>query len=458
MPQKKENVEFWAKVKLLAQQNLKPGAYDYFIEPAKLWDIENDVAKIVVESSLHKGFWESQTDLITAAGFEIFGRPIDYQLFSSDELDEFPESSSSNLTEIREPNATFVTANSAPEITGINPEYTFETFIQGPGSKFTYAAAVAVSDNPGKLYNPLFIHGGPGLGKTHLMHAIGNEILKDNPNARVKYVSAEGFVSAYVDASRNKTFEAFENTYRNLDLLLLDDIQFFKEQTGTIQEFFETFNILHSKDAQIVVVSDRPPEELNNLEERLISRFSWGLTTDITAPDYETRMAILLNKAEYSEVNFPTETLSYIAGQIDSNVRALEGALNRVEFVAKTNNVQNVDIDTASEALKTLKKSAAQTASNLTVDKIQDIVAKAYQVTANDLKGSKRNKEITTARQIAMYLSREMLALSLPAIGASFGGKDHTTVIYANKQISEKLKNDVELQKTIDDIKRKLNA
>lgn len=286
------------------------------------------------------------------------------------------------------------------------------------------------------------------------MHAIGNEILKDNPHSKVKYVSAETFVNDYVNATRKGQMAKFEETYRNLDILLLDDVQFFSDKEGTQNEFFNTFNTLHDRGAQIVLTSDRIPQELNKLEERLVTRFSWGLTTDITAPDYETRMAILQTKSESSNLEFPQETLSYIAGQIDSNVRELEGALNRVEFVAKTNNQTVVNIDTASEALRSLKSNTQQPLSNLTVKKIQDEVAKYYHVSTTDLIGPKRPKEIAFPRQIAMYLIRELLALSLPAIGNEFGGRDHTTVMYAHKQITEKMKNDIDVQKDIDAIKR----
>ncbi|MQW22659.1 MULTISPECIES: chromosomal replication initiator protein DnaA [unclassified Lactococcus] len=454
MPLLKENHEFWTRVKELAQKNIKSGAYEYFIDPAQLMSIENDTANILVESSFHKDYWRKQSDLISTAGFEVFGKPISYALYAKDEL------STNELNKLsQEPEEDILPAKNnmalSPVLTGLNGKYTFENFVQGPGNRWTLAAAVAVADKPGDTYNPLFIYGGAGLGKTHLMHAIGNEILTDNPNAKVKYVSSENFVNDYVNATRKNQMENFEHTYRNLDLLLLDDVQFFSDKEGTKTEFFNTFNTLYEKGAQIVLTSDRIPQELNNLEERLVSRFSWGLTTDITAPDYETRMAILLIKSEASNLDFPSETLSYIAGQIDSNVRELEGALNRVEFVANANNVTRVDIETASQALRSLKSQANQSLSNLTIKKIQDEVAKYYHISISDLIGPKRPKEIAFPRQIAMYLVRELLGTSLPAIGNAFGGRDHTTVMYAYKQISDKMKNDIEVQKDIDSIKRK---
>ncbi len=454
MPLLKENQNFWTRVKELAQNNVNSGTYEYIVEPAQLLGIENDTADILLESKYHRDFWRSQSDLIRTAGFEIFGRPMNYSLYAKDEL------SSSELAALMQEVTTEqgdipVSETSSPAVTGVNGKYTFENFVQGPGNRWTLAAAVAVADKPGDTYNPLFIYGGSGLGKTHLMHAIGNQILKDNSRMKVKYVSSENFVNDFVNATRKNQMDKFEEAYRTLDLLLLDDVQFFSDKEGTQTEFFNTFNTLYEKGAQIVLTSDRIPQELNKLEDRLVTRFTWGLTTDITAPDYETRMAILQIKSEGSELYFPSETLSYIAGQIDSNVRELEGALNRVEFVAKANGISVVDIDTASQALRSLKSSVTQNLSNLTIKKIQDEVAKYYHVSTADLIGPKRPKEIAFPRQIAMYLVRELLGTSLPAIGTAFGGRDHTTVMYAYKQISDKMKSDVDVQKDIDSIKRK---
>ncbi|AYG01388.1 chromosomal replication initiator protein DnaA [Lactococcus allomyrinae] len=449
-----ENQKFWDRVTELAHQNIGQQAFEFFIEPAQLLSIEKDVVNILLDSGMKKDYWRKQSDLITTAGFEIFGRPLTYSLYAKDELSSNELNKLTSKDNVAEATSS-ETITTVPIANGLNEKYIFENFVQGPGNRWTLAAAVAVADKPGDTYNPLFIYGGAGLGKTHLMHAIGNEILKDNPTAKVKYVSSENFVNDYVNATRKNQMENFENTYRNLDLLLLDDVQFFSDKEGTKTEFFNTFNALYDKGAQIVLTSDRIPQELNNLEERLVSRFSWGLTTDITAPDYETRMAILLIKSESSRLEFPSETLSYIAGQIDSNVRELEGALNRVEFVAKANGITVVDIETASQALRSLKNATQQSLSNLTIKKIQDEVANYYHISFSDLVGPKRPKEIAFPRQIAMYLVRELLGTSLPAIGTAFGGRDHTTVMYAYRQISDKMKTDIEVQKDIDSIKRK---
>jgi len=445
MPLSKQDIEFWNRVKELAKQTMKPSSYEFFIEPARLVEVKGNDVTILVNSSLHKDFWRKQADLITTAGFEIYEEALSYELYSDDEIShEQIEDSQNNI------DSDYVSIN------GLNQKYTFDNFVLGPENKMTVGASLAVASMPGKHSNPLFIHGGAGLGKTHLMHAIGNEILKSNPTAKIKYVSSETFVNDYVNAARIGKMKNFEETYRNLDVLLLDDIQFFSDKEGTKTEFFNTFNILHGRDAQIVLTSDRPPQELNNLEERLVSRFAWGLTTIITPPDYETRMAILMNKSETSDVQFPQETLNYIAGQINSNVRELEGALKIVTFYAQTNDINRVDIETASEALKALQSNTSIAASTISVKKIQEQVSQHFHVSTSDILGTKRTKEIAFARQVAMYLIRELLHLSFPAIGEEFGGKDHTTVMYAHSQIKKKMREEIDLQKDIDSIKRQL--
>ncbi|MCL2677260.1 MAG: chromosomal replication initiator protein DnaA [Streptococcaceae bacterium] len=445
MPLSKQDIEFWNRVKELAKQTMKPSSYEFFIEPARLVEVKGNDVTILVNSSLHKDFWRKQADLITTAGFEIYEEALSYELYSDDEIShEQIEDSQNNI------DSDYVSIN------GLNQKYTFDNFVLGPENKMTVGASLAVASMPGKHSNPLFIHGGAGLGKTHLMHAIGNEILKSNPTAKIKYVSSETFVNDYVNAARIGKMKNFEETYRNLDVLLLDDIQFFSDKEGTKTEFFNTFNILHGRDAQIVLTSDRPPQELNNLEERLVSRFAWGLTTIITPPDYETRMAILMNKSETSDVQFPQETLNYIAGQINSNVRELEGALKIVTFYAQTNDINRVDIETASEALKALQSNTSIAASTISVKKIQEQVSQHFHVSTSDILGTKRTKEIAFARQVAMYLIRELLHLSFPAIGEEFGGKDHTTVMYAHSQIKKKMREEIDVQKDIDSIKRQL--
>ena len=447
--------KFWARVKALAQNNLGQASYDFFIEPAKLLEITDHNAKIYLDNNMHRDFWKKQEDLIKTAGFEIFGAEISFSLYSADDIDLADYENADKILETSMIQET--TQLSPSEIkNGLNHKYTFQNFVQGEGNRMTLGAAIAVANDPGGMYNPLFIYGGPGLGKTHLMNAIGNEILNDKPDARIKYVSSENFVNDYVQSSRKNQMQEFTDEYRTLDLLLLDDIQFFAKKEGTINEFFQTFNTLHDKGAQIVISSDRPPNELNEFEDRLKSRFSWGLTTDITAPNYEDRMAILLNKVDEMDLQVPSETLSYIAGRIDSNVRDLEGALKNLKFYANTYHIDTIDIDTAAKALSNLESTKITQDKDISSQKIQEEVANFYKISVADMISKKRPKEIAYPRQIAMYLIREITGKSLPAIGKEFGGRDHTTVIYAHKQISDKMKTDTSLQKEMDTIKSHL--
>lgn len=451
----KDEQTFWARVKALAQNNLGQASYDFFIEPAKLLEITDHNAKIYLDNNMHRDFWKKQEDLIKTAGFEIFGAEISFSLYSADDINLADYENADKVAETSELQETnkFVTSEIK---NGLNHKYTFQNFVQGEGNRMTLGAAIAVANDPGGMYNPLFIYGGPGLGKTHLMNAIGNEILNDKPDTRIKYVSSENFVNDYVQSSRKNQMQEFTDQYRTLDLLLLDDIQFFAKKEGTINEFFQTFNTLHDKGAQIVISSDRPPNELNEFEERLKSRFSWGLTTDITAPNYEDRMAILLNKVDEMNLQVPSETLSYIAGRIDSNVRDLEGALKNLKFYANTYHIDTIDIDTAAKALSNLESTKITQDKDISSQRIQEEVANFYKISVADMISKKRPKEIAYPRQIAMYLIREITGKSLPAIGKEFGGRDHTTVIYAHKQISDKMKTDTSLQKEMDTIKSQL--
>ena len=451
----KDEQTFWARVKALAQNNLGQASYDFFIEPAKLLEITDHNAKIYLDNNMHRDFWKKQEDLIKTAGFEIFGAEISFSLYSADDINLADYENADKVAETSELQETnkFVTSEIK---NGLNHKYTFQNFVQGEGNRMTLGAAIAVANDPGGMYNPLFIYGGPGLGKTHLMNAIGNEILNNKPDARIKYVSSENFVNDYVQSSRKNQMQEFTDQYRTLDLLLLDDIQFFAKKEGTINEFFQTFNTLHDKGAQIVISSDRPPNELNEFEERLKSRFSWGLTTDITAPNYEDRMAILLNKVDEMNLQVPSETLSYIAGRIDSNVRDLEGALKNLKFYANTYHIDTIDIDTAAKALSNLESTKITQDKDISSQRIQEEVANFYKISVADMISKKRPKEIAYPRQIAMYLIREITGKSLPAIGKEFGGRDHTTVIYAHKQISDKMKTDTSLQKEMDTIKSQL--
>ena len=341
--------------------------------------------------------------------------------------------------------------NERPPKSILNEKYTFDTFVIGKGNQMAHAAALVVAEDPGSIYNPLFFYGGVGLGKTHLMHAIGHQMLLKRPNAKIKYVSSENFTNDFITSIQKNKMEDFRNEYRNVDLLLVDDIQFLVNKEGTQEEFFNTFEELYRNNKQIVLTSDRLPNEIPTLPERLVSRFAWGLSVDITPPDLETRTAILRKKAEAERLEIPDDTLSYIAGQIDSNIRELEGALVRVQAFAT---MQNSDITTslAAEAIKALKSSHGST--QVSILQIQEEVAKYYHIHVNDLKGKKRVKGIVVPRQIAMYLSRELTDSSLPKIGGEFGGKDHTTVIHAHEKIQHLVETDPTIKNEIVEIKQ----
>ncbi len=335
----------------------------------------------------------------------------------------------------------------------LNPKYTFDSFVIGNSNRFAHAASLAVAEAPAKAYNPLFIYGGVGLGKTHLMHAIGHYILENNPKAKVEYISSEKFTNELINSIKHDKNEEFRNKYRNVDVLLIDDIQFIAGKEGTQEEFFHTFNALHEANKQIILSSDRAPKEIPTLEDRLRSRFEWGLIADIQAPDFETRMAILKKKADVERLNVPNEVMVYIATKIKSNIRELEGALIRIVAYSSLTN-REITVDLASEALKDII--SKRQAKSITIDSIQDIVSSYFNLRVQDFKSQKRTRNVAYPRQIAMYLSRKLTDMSLPKIGEEFGGRDHTTVIHAYEKISENLKTDEGLQSTIDDIIKKL--
>lgn len=335
----------------------------------------------------------------------------------------------------------------------LNPKYTFDSFVIGNSNRFAHAASLAVAEAPAKAYNPLFIYGGVGLGKTHLMHAIGHYVLQNNSNAKVVYVSSEKFTNELINAIRDDKNEEFRNKYRNVDILLIDDIQFIAGKERTQEEFFHTFNALHDANKQIILSSDRPPKEIPTLEDRLRSRFEWGLIADIQAPDFETRMAILKKKADVEKLNVANEVMVYIATKIKSNIRELEGALIRIVAYSSLTN-RPITVELASEALKDIISNKQN--KNVTIDVIQDVVAGYFNLRIEDLKSQRRTRNVAYPRQIAMYLSRKLTDMSLPKIGEEFGGRDHTTVIHAYEKISDSLNTDESLQHTVNDITKKL--
>ncbi|HAQ0763534.1 TPA: chromosomal replication initiator protein DnaA, partial [Enterococcus faecium] len=403
-----------------------------------------DQNQLVVEvpSKIHKEYWEKNlATKIVEVGYMLSGNEIIPRFITGEEAEQ------EEVVEEKNPK---VAAPSPLKKAMLNPKYTFDTFVIGKGNQMAHAAALVVAEDPGSIYNPLFFYGGVGLGKTHLMHAIGHQMLQSQPNAKVKYVSSETFANDFINSIQNKTAEEFRQEYRNVDLLLVDDIQFFAEKEATQEEFFHTFNALYNEGKQIVLTSDRLPNEIPKLQERLVSRFAWGLSVDITPPDLETRTAILRKKAAAERLEIPDDTLSYIAGQIDSNIRELEGALVRVQAFAAMNS-EDISTSLAADALKTLKSGKGHP--QLSILQIQEEVAKYYHIQLKDLKGKKRVKSIVVPRQIAMYLARELTDNSLPKIGAEFGGKDHTTVIHAHEKIQQLMDSSVSMQNEVSEIK-----
>ena len=355
--------------------------------------------------------------------------------------------------------------NTIVEQANLNPKYTFDTFVVGGNNNFAHAASLAVAESPGEVYNPLFLYGGVGLGKTHLMHSVAHYILNKDPSKKVLYVTSETFTNELIDAIRiGKTgnelaMNAFRDKYRNNDVLLIDDVQFIIGKESTQEEFFHTFNHLHNAGKQIIISSDKPPKDMETLEARLRTRFEWGLIADISAPDYETRMAILYKKIELDQLeryNIPNEVIQYIATNIKTNIRELEGSLNKLIALYRiTNNQKEIDIKLAAEALKDLISPDAKR--EVTPELIIDIVSEHFNIPISDLKSSKRSAEIANARQIAMYLCRKMTDTPLKSIGLLLGGRDHSTVNHGVDKVANDVENNETLRNSIDIIIKKIN-
>lgn len=434
----------WIYLKDKFKEDLSKVSFDTWIDSAQVLTVSNQMITIQVPTTLHKEYWENHlATRIVEYIYEYAGQEITPRFITKDEQEQ--QDQEEEIIEI----PSVPTINRSSEL---NSKYTFDTFVIGKGNQMAHAAALVVSEEPGTIYNPLFFYGGVGLGKTHLMHAIGHQYLSINPDKNVKYVSSETFANDFIMSIQNRTQEEFRQKYRTVDLLLVDDIQFFADKEGTQEEFFHTFNALYDERKQIVLTSDRLPNEIPKLQERLVSRFAWGLSVDITPPDLETRIAILRKKADAERLEIPNDTLSYIAGQIDSNIRELEGALVRVQAFAT---MQNREITTslAADALKSMIKGLDK---EVTISKIQQDVARYYHITVEDLKGKRRVKAIVTPRQIAMYLARELTDASFPKIGSEFGGKDHTTVLHAHEKITKVIEEDTKMKREIEEIKDRL--
>lgn len=446
-----ENIEdLWNKVLENIEKKISKPSFDTWLKSTKAHSLHGDSITISAPNDFARDWLEGHySQLISGVLGEITGEELAVKFI-------IPENQASEEYDMPMPHKRKKKddTHDFPQ-SMLNPKYTFDTFVIGSGNRFAHAASLAVAEAPAKAYNPLFIYGGVGLGKTHLMHAIGHYVLEHNPAAKVVYLSSEKFTNEFINSIRDNKAVEFRNRYRNVDILLIDDIQFLAGKESTQEEFFHTFNTLHEESKQIIISSDRPPKEIPTLEDRLRSRFEWGLITDITPPDLETRIAILRKKAKADNLDIPNEVMLYIANQIDTNIRELEGALIRVVAYSSLIN-KDINADLAAEALKDIIPSSKPKA--ITIQEIQKIVGEQYNVKLDDFKAKKRTKSIAFPRQIAMYLSRELTDFSLPKIGEEFGGRDHTTVIHAHEKISKLLDTDSQLQSKVKEIQSMLNS
>ena len=430
---------------------LKPVLYQTWFQETKLIDLNNEYAIVLVPLDVHKKhLGENYSEIIKETFMEVTGSIFKFKYVTQDEINE-----DKKRPEIKENNeATFES--------GLDSKYTFDNFISGESNKFAKAIGLAVAEKPGAMYNPLFIYGNSGLGKTHLMHAIGNYIISTT-NKKVLYVTSEKFVDDFLNIYRKnetsnfKAVDNFKRKYRDIDVLMIDDIQYLEIASKTQQEFFNTFNELHTKNKQIIISSDRSPDDLKKLEERLRTRFNWGLTIDILPPDFELRMAILNKKIEAQGIGsfVPEEVKEYIVSNCTSDIRKLEGALTRVFAYATIMNGSEITLELAVEALKDYI--GKNIISRNKIDQVIQLIANNYNITVDDIKSKKRLSKISVPRQIGMYICRVHLKESLPKIGSEFGGKDHTTVMHSVAKIKRELKKDknleVEISKIINQIK-----
>ena len=457
--------EKWPEIieHLRVEHELSNVSFTTWIQPLKVYEVIQNTVFILVNMNASVEYIEKKYLLpLKVCIAEITGTEFEVVFISEDDekLNEIQNMSIEASQKKR--------TKSAAEKAGLNPKYTFDTFVVGGNNKFAHAASLAVAESPGQAYNPLFLYGGVGLGKTHLVHSIAHFTLQNNPKKKVLYVTSETFTNELIESLKNgktsgneSAMSKFRDKYRNNDVLLIDDIQFIIGKESTQEEFFHTFNHLHTLGKQIIISSDKPPKDIETLEARLRTRFEWGLIADISSPDYETRMAILKKKIELDHLekyNIPDEVLQYIATNIKTNIRELESSLNKLIALYKLNNNEGtIDIALAAEALKDLISSKNNR--EVTPELILDIVADHYNITVADLKSNKRNADIANPRQVAMYLMRNMIEKenSLKTIGIILGGKDHSTVKYGIEKIESEMKKDETLANTINIIKKKIN-
>lgn len=428
--------ELWQSALTALERKFSKPIFEMWIKPLRLVSLTGDELLLAVQNNFARDWVENRLkQQIVEVLAEIFGTGVELQFVivpeAAEAAGDSPAAGNGIVAAVR-PGGEFRPGN-------LNSRYTFEEFVIGNSNRFAHAAAQAVAAAPARAYNPLFLYGGVGLGKTHLMHAIGHRVLQDNPDANVVYVSSEKFTNEFIIAVQNNKTVEFRNKYRQVDVLLIDDIQFLEGKEGTQEEFFHTFNALHESGRQLVISSDRPPKEIQTLENRLRSRFEWGLLTDIQPPDLETREAILRKKAESEKIPVPDEVTSFIAKVIPSNIRELEGALIRVvAFSSLTKSPITVDL-----AAEVLKNAVAQAPlRRVTIASIKEKIAKAHGLTVKEMDNHRRDQRVAAPRQIAMYVCTELTDCSLPHIAREFNKKDHTTVMYARDKVKEQMQRD----------------
>ena len=448
--------EKWPEIieHLRVEHELSNVSFNTWIQPLKVYDVVDNTVFILVNMNASVEYIEKKYQLpLKVCIAEITGTEYEVVFISEDD---------DRLNEIQN---MAIEANqkkkskSAAEKAGLNPKYTFDTFVVGGNNNFAHAASLAVAESPGEVYNPLFLYGGVGLGKTHLMHSVAHYILQQDPTKKVLYVTSEVFTNELIDSIRNgnnNSMTAFREKYRNIDVLLIDDVQFIIGKESTQEEFFHTFNALHSANKQIIISSDRPPKDMETLEARLQSRFEWGLIADISSPDYETRMAILRKKEELDGYNIDDEVIRYIATNIKSNIRELEGALNKLVALSNLEK-REINISMAEEVLKDIISPNQKR--EVTPQVILEVVAEHYGISVSDIIGGKRNAEIVTPRQVVMYLCREITDTPYKAIGILLGNRDHSTIINGDGKVRKQLQaNDGSLKNNIDIIRKKLSS
>ena len=431
-------------------------SYEIWIKPLEYYKTVNNTVYIIIQSDQtlqYKYITDKFTNYFKVIISEVIGQNYDVKFLLSGDIDELADIDNNNTVN----SGISQSANKEINSGNLNPKYKFEDFVVGSNNKLAYSACLAVAETPGEVYNPLYIYGDPGLGKTHLMHSIGHMILEQNPNKKVIYVTSEEFTNEVIESIRSgdaSSMSKLRDKYRTVDVLMVDDIQFIIGKESTQEEFFHTFNALHEAHKQIVISSDKPPKDIQNLEERFMTRFLWGLTVDIKNPDYETRMAILRKNSEKLEVTISDEIIQYIATNVVSNIRELEGALNKVAANAKLTNNR---VPSLSDAMDSLKDIINPEKVVINSKDIIDTVAEVYEIKSADILSQKRNAEFVLPRQIVMYLCNDMLSMSYTSIAKMLNKKDHTTIMHGCKVIRDGLTTDDNLKNRIDIITKKLS-